>query len=66
MVQLTNEMEKLFNTMLFLEMSETIVPGITKVWDSLNSHFWEEAVDAKVKISEDFIPRNWVYLESKI
>lgn len=64
--QMTEEMERLFNYMLFFEVSEVIVPGITTIWDNLNSHFWEKAVDAKVKINEDWIPRNWIYLEDKL
>ena len=64
--QMTVEMERLFNYMLFFEVSEVIVPGITTIWDNLNSHFWEEAVDAKVKINEDWIPRNWIYLEDRL
>ena len=42
--QMTGEMERLFNTMLFLEVSEVIVPGITTIWDNLNPQFWKYAI----------------------
>lgn len=53
--QFKDEWHRLYNTILFLEVSATIVPELKTVWDGLNSPYEDET----------WIPDNWRYLVDK-
>lgn len=50
-------MERLFNNILFLQVSEIIVPEIVTVWNNLVSDF---------TFNEPWVPLNWLYLKDKL
>ena len=50
-------MERLFNNILFLQVSEIIAPEIVTVWNNLVSDF---------TFNEPWVPLNWLYLKDKL
>ena len=52
-----DELERLFNNILFLQVSEIIVPEIVTVWNNLVSDF---------TFNEPWTPLNWLYLKDKL
>ena len=51
------ELEKLFNNILFLQVSEVIVPEIVTVWNNLVPEF---------NCNEPWVPENWLYLKETL
>ena len=56
MGEIVGEWHRLYNTMLFLEISAIIVPEIKTVWGSLKQEY---------SFDEPWVPENWIYLEGK-
>ena len=56
MNEIEEEWHRLYNTMLFLEVSATIVPELKTVWENLLP---------KYNGNEPWVPANWEFLEGK-